>query len=97
MDRNVTLICTAADKALAEALAANFPGGSGTFSVKLTTVPGGTIPTHWAGSGMVPEEMATAFDQSVSPMYKVFPLEGTTFDQQLNDCEPRLYRVVEEL
>jgi hypothetical protein len=93
MDRNVTLICAAADKPAADALAATFPGGEGTFSVRLTTVQGGTVPTHYAGSGYVDAGMAEAFELSVSPMYKVFPNDNTDFNAILAQCEPPLHRV----
>jgi hypothetical protein len=96
-NKAVTLICTAASKAAADALAATFPGGAGTFSVRLTTVQGGQTPTHYAGSGFVPEEMAEAFELSVDPMFKVFPLEGATFNQHLAECAPPLFRVVDVL
>jgi hypothetical protein len=97
MDRNCTLICTNADKAVAEALAATFPGGAGTFGVKLTSQLGGTIPTHWAGSGYVDAGMAAAFEVSVAPMFQVVDNDGTDFNSIIASRTPRLYRIVEEL
>lgn len=97
MDRNVTLICLAADRTAAEAIAATYPGGSGTFGVALTSVPNGTVATHYAGSGYVDGDMADAFEISVDPMVKVFDNTGTDFFTIIAGLEPSLYRVVEEL
>lgn len=95
-DINVTLICENAHKAEAEALAEQYPGGAGTFSISLATAPDITdlaLATHWAGSGYMPEEMVAAFQVSVAPMYKVFPLENTDFNAQIAACTPTLYRL----
>lgn len=99
-DRNVTLICAAGDRATAEALAAEFPGGAGTFSVPLATAPGLTDlaqATHWAGSGYMDEDMVAAFDMSVAPMFKVFPMTDDLpdFASHIAACVPPLYRVYE--
>lgn len=91
-DKAVTLICTAADLEAANALAAQFPGGAGTFSFPLTTTNGSFTATHYAGSGFVPADMADAMDVSLAPMVKVFPLSGgVTFWDHLAMCEPPLY------
>jgi hypothetical protein len=97
MDRNCTLICANADRAVAESLAATFPGGAGTFGVKLTSTQGGTTPTHWAGSGYVDANMAAAFEVSVTPMFMVVDNENTDFNSIIASRTPRLYRIVDEL
>lgn len=96
-DRNVTLICSAATLAQAEELASQFPGGSGTFSVRLKEVGAPNVPTYYCGSGYVAAEMARAFEVNVNPMFKVFDNEGKTFNQILSECAPPLDRVVDEL
>lgn len=100
-DTNVTLICAAADRAAAEAIVSQFPGGAGTFSVPLSTSPGITDPaqaTHFAGSGMVAQEMADAVNNSVDPMLKVFSNDNTDFNTIIStQCDPVLYRIYEPL
>lgn len=98
--RNVTILCEAANKGAAEALAATYPGGAGTFSVPLSTSPGVTdrlLATHWAGSGDVDSGMATAFEVSVSPMFQVAENDNTNFDAIIATRTPRLYRIIEGL
>lgn len=90
-DKNVTLICAAADLAAAEALASQFPMGSGTFSVPLTVVQGGSVATHYAGSGYVDEAMASAMDVNLEPMFKVFSNDAASFWDNLAACVPPLY------
>jgi hypothetical protein len=65
--------------------------------VKLTSQLGGTIPTHWAGSGYVDAGMAAAFEVSVAPMFQVVDNDGTDFNSIIASRTPRLYRIVEEL
>ena len=79
---NVILICKAADQAAAEALVSQFPGGSGTFSVKLCLQGAADLstPTYFAGSGFVAQDMADACAQSANPMIVVIPNDGTDFD-----------------
>ena len=99
-DINITVICTKADQAAANALAATFPGGAGTFSVPLSTTQGITDPalaTHYAGSGMVAQDMADAFTISVDPMIKVFSNDNTDFNTIISQTDPVLYRIYEAL
>lgn len=96
MDINVTVICATADRASAESLAEQFPGGAGTFSVPLATTPGVTDlarATHWAGSGYMGEEMVQAFTDSAAPVFIVMSLDGKDFAENIASCDPVLYRV----
>lgn len=98
-NRSATLICYAADKATAEDLADNYPGGAGSFgpgAVKLSTTQGTTVPTHFAVSGQMDADMVDAFEVSSVPIYMVLDLNGTTFDAQLAKCVPQLYRCIED-
>lgn len=99
--RNCVAICQASDATKAENLVNQFPGGSGTFSIRLTNVQGGTVPTHLAGSGLMEQDMATALEVSVDPMiqlvYLDIDLTLATFDDVIATRIPRLYRVVDEL
>lgn len=99
-DVNITIICTKADQTAANTLAATFPGGAGTFSVPLSTTQGVTNPTlatHYAGSGVVSQEMADAFTASVDPMIKVFSNDSTDFNTIISQTDPVLYRIYEAL
>lgn len=99
--KNVTIICTAADKSSAQNKAVQLGDGPGTFSVPLSTTQGvtnRTLATHWGQSGSVDDAYAEAFDVSLQPLLKVFPLiGGQTFDDHLAMCVPRLYRIVEDI
>ena len=100
MDVNVSVICTKADQAAANNLAAQYPGGANTFSVPLATTEGLSDPslaTHYAGSGMVAQDMADAFIASVDPMIKVFYNEGTDFATIIANTDPVLYRIYEAI
>lgn len=100
-NKDVTVICTAADRENANAKAAEFGDGPNSFSVPLSTQPGIKDPalsTHWGGSGQVSAEMADAMDVSLDPMVKVFDnTDGTSFADHLTMCTPPLYRIYEEL
>jgi hypothetical protein len=92
-DLNVVAICTAANKGAAESLAAQYPGGSGTFSVQLTTASNGAPPaTHWAGSGYMPADLVAAFEASSE--VEVFSLDNSDFFSILAAHDPVLYRVI---
>lgn len=99
--KNVTIICTAADKSAAQSKATALGDGPGTFSVPLALTQGVTdraFATHWGQSGSVDDAYAQAFDVSLQPLVKVFPLTGgDNFDAHLAMCVPRLYRIVESL
>lgn len=99
-NRDVTCICTAADKAAAQAIAVANGDGPGTFSVALSTSPSETNPanaTHWGMSGQISGGEAAAFEQSVSPMINVTENDGTSFFQIIGSRVPQLYMVQEPL
>jgi hypothetical protein len=98
-DRNATIICLAADKTAAEALASQYPGGAGSFGPgarALTVNPTGAAPaTHFAVSGQMDADMVEAFETSVLPIFMVLPLDDTNFFAQIASREPQLFTVVE--
>lgn len=99
MERNVTIICTAADTLKAQAFANNYPGGTN-FSVPLFTMPGQTnrnLATHWACSGFCDADMVAAFEVSVDPIVNVTSNENTDFNTIIANRSPQLFRLVEEL
>lgn len=100
-DRDVTIICAAADRVAANAKAEALGAGPNNLSVPLATQPGLSDPaqaTHWGGSGYMPEDIASALDQSLNPMVKVFPNDdGSAFAEHLLMCDPPLYRIYEAI
>jgi hypothetical protein len=100
-ERSVTMICTAADRAAAQAKASDLGDGPESFSVPLSPEKDVTTPalaTHWAQSGAFPDYYVEAFDVSLAPMVKVFPLlAGQDFDAHLAACTPPLNRIYEVL
>lgn len=99
-NRDVTTFCTAADKSLANSLAANNGGGPNTYSVALSTTQGVTNPslaTHWAGSGQMESALVDALETSVAPLIQVRSNTGKTFDQHCAESVPKLYRIYESL
>lgn len=100
-DRDVTIICAAADKDKANAMT-TAAGWGICFSIPLATTPGITNPalaTHWAGSGYIPEELVAALDVSLDPMVKVYDnQDGTGFPEHLLMVTPQpLHRIYEEI
>lgn len=75
----VTLVCRVADLEAANALCAQFPGGDGTFSIKLCLQGAADLetPTYLGAHGWVGQDMADACAASANPMIVVMPCETT--------------------
>lgn len=101
-----TLICIAAQRTAANALAASLGNGPSTFSIPLSTTPGVTNPalaTHWGGSGQIGDEAADGLRLSLDPTVMVLDqIAGQGFADHLaavqtNGVTTPLHRIHEEL
>ena len=106
MERNATVICSAAQRTAANDLGNSLGLGPNTFSVPLALTNGVTDPalaTHYAGSGFMDSDALDAFVLSLSPSIQVLDLtDGQTFDTHLgmvqtNGVTSPLYRVNEPI
>lgn len=106
MERNVTVICTAADRENANALGNANGLGPDTFTVPLALTPGvidRALATHYAGSGYMHTDALDIFALSLSPAIQELELlDGQTFDTHLgmvqtNGVTTPLHRINEPI